>query len=531
MTRETQRAGGEGHRPTSPAGAVATPPRPPAISVRQAAKTYPGNVRAVRDVDLEIGAGSVHAFVGENGAGKSTLAKIIAGAVRPDAGDIRIDGEPIDPGDPKAALEAGVAMIYQEPAIVGTLSPVANVFLGQETSRLSKLSSSAMRDRYAQLCDDLGVTISPRAQTSALPRGKQRTLEVLRAQLRQAKVVIMDEVTGSLTGPEREGVYRVIRRLKERGVSVVLISHNLDEVIEVCDTVSVFRDGRHVLTRSTAGADTGTLINAMLGHELEKAQARVRKETEGAPRRARGAPALEVRGLTVPGKLEGVDLTLRDGEVLGLAGLVGSGRSTLLKTLVGAIHPAAGEMWVDGKAVRWPKGPSHALRRGILLAPEDRRSEGLVPEFSCAENIALPKLGRSLRAPSALITRRRLVRAAEGPADRASLARAKLAAPARTLSGGNQQKVVLAKVLDTRPKIVLLDEPFRGIDVGAKAQLLELISLLTADGLAVIVACEEIEELEALAERIAVLSGGSIRGVHPAGVGRELILRQMFPPS
>ncbi|MEZ5098614.1 MAG: sugar ABC transporter ATP-binding protein [Thermoleophilia bacterium] len=358
------------------------------MAFRAIDKRFPG-VHAVRSVDLDVGVGRIHGLVGENGAGKSTLVKLLTGVHLPDAGTIDVLGARLRAGDPVASRRAGVAAVYQETTIVPRLSPVANVFLGQDIRRLGMLSERAMAQRFAELRELVGVQLPETGPAGALSVGAQKAIEILRALQQGARVIVMDEPTAVMPPAERDAFYATARLLRDQGAAIVFISHNLDEVLDLCDAVTVMRDGERVLTRPAAELDRAALVEAMLGRALETTVAR-----PPADDRVGAAPVLRVRGLSLPGRLHGVDLDVRPGELLGVAGLVGAGRTSLLRSLSGLEPDASGAIEVAGEPRRWPRSPHESLKLGIALAPEDRRTQGLVLSLSAAENVVLPSLRR-----------------------------------------------------------------------------------------------------------------------------------------
>jgi ABC-type sugar transport system ATPase subunit len=497
-----------------------------AVRMRGLRKSFPG-VHALRGVDLDLSEGEVHGLVGENGAGKSTLAKMLSGGHALDGGTIEVFDEPLPPASPAAARRAGIAAIYQEPNIIPKLSPVANVFLGQTRTRNGFVRERQMRERFLEWTRLLGVSLPTGGPSGALSIGAQQSIEIIRALEQEARIVIMDEPTASLGPAEREALHRMIRLLQERGAAIIFISHKLDEVLELCDTVTVLRDGQKVVSTAARSASVDSLVAAMLGERLEvvlEQEARAHRRE----RRVTGDDVLRIEGLTVAGRLHGVDLSVHRGEILGIAGLVGSGRTTLLRALAGAEPSATGRMAVDARRVQWPTTPRQALRLGLALAPEDRRTQGLVLSLIAGENVVLPILGQL--TTGGFVRKRLLFRQAASAAAKVGFAQNRIRAPARTLSGGNQQKLMLAKSLSTTPKVLLVDEPVRGVDVGAKAEILSQLLQLAEQGMALIMVSEEIEELLALVDRVVVLRKGTVAGEF-AGEALEIepILRSMFP--
>jgi ABC-type sugar transport system ATPase subunit len=472
---------------------------PAAVRAVGVVKSFAG-VRALRGVDFELRAGEVHGLVGENGAGKSTLAKIISGAYSADEGELWADDTRLSTGSPREHAACGIAMVYQEPKLVAALPAADNVFLGKMPRRGPFIARGTAKRRLRQIADEVGIEIDPAANAGELTLAKQRMLDVIRALDSGADVLIMDEPSAALGPVERESLYRTIERLRERDVTILYISHDLDEVVQLCDRISVMRDGSLVATKLTGDWTTRALVEAMLGRDF------VVPERHKEVRSADTEEVLRVESLTVPGALEHVDLTLRGGEVLGIAGLVGSGRSTLLRSLAGAEPRAAGRLFLAGKEVAWPTTVRRALRYGIAFSPEDRRRYGLVLGLSGALNVALTNLRTVTEA--GLVRWRRLFRYAAGLVKPLAFDPARLKVAAAFLSGGNQQKLVVGRALGAGPRIVLLDEATAGIDVGAKSEMFGIIDRLAAEGLSIVFASSELEEVVEIADRILVIGRG-----------------------
>jgi ABC-type sugar transport system ATPase subunit len=390
---------------------------------------------------------------------------------------------------------------------------VANVFLGQTLSRRGGLlSERAMRDRFDELCARLEVSIPADVPARRLSVADQQLLEIMRALQAQARIILFDEPTAPLAPPEREGLFRVMRDLRADGVTMLFVSHNLDEVLQLADAVTVFRDGRRTQSGPAAQQTKTSLIGAMLGDTGHDAVLASVAEGAGAvhQRRATRSEVLRVADVSVPGALAGAELTVHAGEIVGIGGLVGSGRSTLLRALAGLVRPHEGDMWIDGDPVRWPRTVRESLRHGIALLPEDRKDQGLVLSRSAMENITLAALGKV--ASGSVISERAMRRAAGDVAEPYGFDTARLAETTRNLSGGNQQKLLLARWAHRPPRVLLADEPTRGIDVGAKAEILETLRGLAAQGLAVVLVSSELEEIVAIADRVVVLSHGRHAG-------------------
>jgi ABC-type sugar transport system ATPase subunit len=481
-------------------------------------KTFPG-VRALHDVDFDLCSGEVHGLVGANGAGKSTLVKIITGAYDADAGSVEVFGLQVRHGDLRARRRAGIAGIYQELEIVPELSAAANVFLGRPRRRGWFVSGSETRRAFRQLTTRLGLAIDPDVRAASLSVANQRMLEIMRALAADHRILIMDEPTDSLGPAERERLYETIRGLRLEGVATVYVSHQLDEVLALCDRVSVMRDGELVATEPVERWTKERLVTAMLGHALAKPPPRRRRLAE--------EEALRVEGLSVPGVLEDISFTLGRGEILGLGGLVGSGRTELLRALAGADPGARGRLFVSGRQRPWPRTVRSALAHGIALAPEERKSQGLVLSLSAAANVSLTDMQAVASGP-VLREGRRLRRAAEIMRPLVFDA-GRLREPASAFSGGTQQKLVVGKWLHRRPDVLLMDEFTRGIDVGAKAEMLAVVARLAAEGMSIILVSSELEELAEGADRVLVLARGRLIGELSHGdASVERILRLVF---
>jgi ABC-type sugar transport system ATPase subunit len=479
-----------------------------------------GGVQAVDGVSVTIGAGSVHGLVGENGAGKSTLAKMIGGVHSPDAGQLLVDGEPVHFHAPRDALARGIATIAQEIALVPAATVMDNVFLGLEPRTAGVIRRRDVRRRFDALNERTGFGLPADARVGSLRIADQQKVEILRAIARDARVILMDEPTAALTIDESRRLLDTIRRLAAEGTSIVLVSHYLEEVLDVCDTVTVMRDGKLVRTAPSAQESPETLVRAMIGRELDVLMPKRRPAAPDAP------VVLEARGLTRTGALSDVSLQVRAGEIVGLAGLVGSGRTEVARALFGADRFDRGEVLVEGRPVRL-RHPRDAVRRGIAMLPESRKEEGLVMLRSVRENTSLATVGDLTRAG---VVRRRAERAeVRELAGRVDVRAASIEQPVTGLSGGNQQKVLFAKWLARRPRVLIADEPTRGVDIGAKRQIHELIVELAAGGMAVVVISSEIEEVIGLSHRVLVMRAGRIVEELAADAAtQETVMRAAF---
>ncbi len=487
----------------------------PLLEMTGVEKSFPG-VRALRGVSFELAAGEVLAVVGENGAGKSTLIKVLSGAVEPDAGRVVVNGRELPPGDPAEARNAGVAVIYQEFSLVPALSAAENVFLGREPGRLGWLHRREERRRAAELFARLGVEVDPGAPVRSLTVAQQQAVEVAKALAADARVLVMDEPTAALTPPEADRLFAVIRELTRHGVGVVYISHRLAEVFGIADRVLVLRDGEQVATRPAREFTRDGLIELMVGRRLDQ---------EFPPRTpAVGGPRLVVRDLRRGDAVKGVSFEVRRGEVLGLTGLVGSGRTETARLIFGADRRDGGSVALDGRELDI-ESPRDAIRAGIALLTEDRKGQGLILAHPVRDNFALPNLG--LWSRLGVLDRGRERAAFAAAADRLRIKVADPGSPAGTLSGGNQQKLVLAKWLERDCEAVIFDEPTRGIDVGAKYEIYQLVNALADRGKAVLFISSELPEVLGMCDRVLVMHAGRITGeiTDAAAATQEDILR------
>jgi ABC-type sugar transport system ATPase subunit len=477
----------------------------PILRLREVSKVYPG-AHAVDHVDLELAASSVHALVGENGAGKSTLLKIISGAELPTEGTVEVDGRRVEFHHPIAARRLGVVAVHQELAILPALSAMANVFLGQEwRSSGLLLDTRGMRRRFHELCDELAVSINPLQLAGRLSIADQQSLEIMRGLQAEARILVLDEPTASLAVTEREALYANIRRLRAKNVAVLLISHDLDEVLALSDVITVMRDGRRVVTEPTVRWTKDRMVAAMLGATVAAAERSTRHQ-----RPTVASEALRAEDVRVPGSIQGVSLCANRGEILGIAGLVGAGRTELLRAMAGLEPASTGQLWINGRSARWPKGPRAARRLGIALAPEDRKSQGLVQPLPAYANVTLTVAGHASIGPMLIPSRERAH--AWSYASGMGVERERLGSVTRTLSGGNQQKLLLAKWIAAEVPILLIDEPTRGIDVGAKAEIFETLHRLAGQGLTILLVSSELEEVVEHSDRVLVLARGEVVG-------------------
>jgi rhamnose transport system ATP-binding protein len=464
-----------------------------------------GGVRALEAVSLRISRGSIHALVGENGAGKSTLGKIVSGVIAPDRGQVLLDGEPVAFHSPREAISRGVVLIAQELLLVPALTVAENVFLGTEPRRAGFLRRRALRRRYEELAGSVGFGLPADLPAGRLRTADQQKVEILRALSREARLIVMDEPTAALSRPDVVRLHEIIRRLARAGTTVVLVSHFLTEVLELADEVTILRDGQVVRTTPATSQTTESLLNAMLGRPVGATFPAKHAVTGQAPM------ALSVTGLRAPGVAD-VSFGVRAGEIVGLAGLVGAGRTEVARAVYRASRATAGTVLVaGGRALsggRFVAGPHRALDAGVAMIPESRKDQGLVPGRSITENVSLASLGGLSRF--GLVRRRAERRAVQGLLDQLSVRGPSQAAPVSTLSGGNQQKVLFARMLLRQPRVLIADEPTRGVDVGAKRAIYDLLTTLAAGGLGVLLISSDVEEILGLAHRVLVMRTGKI---------------------
>jgi len=474
----------------------------PILELTDIVKSY-GGVRALRGVSFNLMPGEVHAIVGENGAGKSTLIKAIAGAITPDSGMLRIDGKAIEKNTPGLARSLGVAVVYQQPSLFADLSVAENIGLRIESpSPWRILSWSDRRKRAVELLNEVGAAISPDAHVRDLSMPQQQLLEIAAAIGGNVKVLILDEPTASLGDQETENLIRVIARLRSRGVGLIYISHRLEELPRVADRVTVLRDGSHVQTRDMAGIDRAELIRLMVGRDL----ATVYPKTAVTP----GDVVLETTGLSCRfSGVKDVTLSVRAGEIVGLAGLVGAGRTELARVLFGIAPADRGGIRLNGSTVQI-NSPTQAIEHGLAYVPEDRRRHGVVQDLPVAFNISLAVLRQIARG--GLIDTNAERQLADSFVKQLGIKTDTVAALAGTLSGGNQQKVAVARWLATKPRVIILDEPTQGVDVGAKSEIYRLMSELARQGLAILMISSDLPEIFGMADRIIVMHAGRVVG-------------------
>ncbi len=479
----------------------------PILEVREVTKRFPGVV-ALDSVSFQLRAGEVHALVGENGAGKSTLIKVITGVHHPDGGKVLFDGQEVSFASPREAQEAGISTIYQEINLIPLRSVAQNVFLGREPRTSFGLTDTGRMNREAaELLDRYGIEADVTAPVRSLGTGVQQMVAIAKAVSMEARVVIMDEPTSSLEAHEVETLFRVIRQLREDGVGVVYVSHRLEELYEICERVTVLRDGKVVHVGDLTELPRLELIATMLGREVPESEQRT--AAYKAREATTGEPVLKAQDLTAHHAPKGVSIDVRRGEVVGLAGLLGSGRTETAKAIFGAQPLESGTVEIDGKNVN-PDSPGEAIKSGLAFLPEDRKAEGIIPDLSVRENIvaaALPRLSRG-----GFVSKKEQDELVERFMTRLNIKASSPDQPVGELSGGNQQKVMLARWLCLEPKVLILDEPTQGIDVGAKAEVQQLIAELAEGGLGVAMIDSEPEEIIEGSDRVVVLRDGTVAG-------------------
>jgi rhamnose transport system ATP-binding protein len=493
---------------------VTTDPAP-VISLEHAEKHF-GAVHALADGDIELFGGEVHGLVGENGAGKSTLVKILAGVHRPDSGRLLLDGEEAIFDNAKQSQAAGIAIIFQEPTLFPDLTVAENIFVGvQPLKRFRRIDGRRMRREASTLFEQLGVRLDPDRLARGLSIADQQLVEIAKALTTNARVIVMDEPTAALTTNEVQRLFRIVETLRARGNAVLFVSHRLEEIFELCQRVTVMRDGRHVWTKPIGELTVPSVIRAMVGRDMDALFPKLPTEP--------GRVVLQIERLTREGDFTDVSFVVRSGEIVALAGLVGAGRTEVARAIFGIDRWDAGSVEIDGRRLP-PGSPSAAMAAGIGLVPEDRRQQGLVMDFSIERNIALASLDTVRRG--GLIFRGAERSFARDWALRLRLKYARLTNPVWTLSGGNQQKTVLAKWLGRKPRLLIVDEPTRGIDVGTKAEVHRLLSELAAQGVAVLMISSELPEVLGMADRIVVLFEGRVtREFARADADEDAIMR------
>jgi len=484
-------------------------------------KTFPG-VRALKNVSFDLEKRDVHALVGENGAGKSTLMKVLSGVHQADSGVIKLNGEVVEPNGTRSMIDAGVGVIYQELNLIPHLSLAENVFIGREPLKKSgRIDWKKMREDFNELIKAFDVELNPRAPVASIGPAYQQVVEIVKALSLNAEILVMDEPTAALTGHEVDRLFEVIKQLQEKGVSIIYISHRLEEIWRVCNRVTVLRDGERIISEPLEELTIDKIIKSMVGRELEEQYPKQEVEIDGE--------ALRVEGLTKEGICEDVSFSARRGEILGFSGLVGAGRTEIMQLIFGYRKKDKGRVFLKGREVHI-KSPKDAVRYGIALIPEERGKQGLVLGQTVLDNIALPVLDRY--SNFGWINYAKLTKLTEDIVKEIGVRTPSLKQTVRNLSGGNQQKVVLSKWFVREADIYIFDEPTRGIDVGAKVEIYKLMQALAKEGAAVIMISSELPEVMNISDRILVVCRGKITGEYLYGEAtEEEVMRSAFGVS
>jgi ABC-type sugar transport system ATPase subunit len=487
------------------------------LSLREVSKRFPG-VLALDRVSFEIERGSCHAIIGENGAGKSTLGKILAGVYTPDGGEIYLEGRPIRPANPIGARALGIAMVHQELAFCPNLTVAENLCLGDLPSRVGWIDRRRMRDQARAMLQEIEADLDPDLSIDRLSTGQEQMVQIAAALGTQAQVIIMDEPTSSLSAHESEHLFHLLAQLKRRHITVLYVSHRMEEIFQLCDTLTVLRDGGHVATELVNQSNPNRVIHQMIGREVVSFTPRHLEQPLGEE-------VLKVENLCSPGKFSGINFTLRRGEVLGFAGLVGAGRSEIALAVFGVDPATTGRVWVRGRELPL-KSVAAALAAGVGLLPEDRKRQGLILTMNCRENASLAALKRLTRF--GFVEQRKENALVRRYGEQLRVKTPSLNAPIASLSGGNQQKIALAKWLARQCDTLIVDEPTRGIDVGAKTEIHHLLDDLACQGLALWLISSELPELMNLSRRILVLREGKIVGDLPRAQFSQATLMRLM---
>lgn len=487
------------------------------LEIRDVAKSF-GPVIALKRMNLTVRRGRVHTLLGENGAGKSTLMKILAGVFKPTSGTILLKGATYTPKDPRDARANGIAIVFQELSLSRNLSVAENIFANHEPSRFGFVRERELNAAADKLIDELGLPVDARAKVGDLSIAQRQLVEIAKGLSQPADVVILDEPTSSLSDSEAEILFSIIERLKARGTAVIYISHRMEEIMRLSDDITVVRDGEYVTTTEKSETTIERLIALMVGREMND----IYPPREAPRPSASVPPILETKNLSVAGKFNDVSIDVKPGEVLGLFGLVGSGRSDVMEALFGMLRPT-GEIRLDGEVITL-SSPTDAIRNGIAFVTENRKEEGLVLPHSVERNINMVALGQ-LAGPFGLMRSKAERSAAKAEVLRLAIKTASIDTVAGSLSGGNQQKIVLAKWLQTKPRILILDEPTRGVDVGAKFEIYRIIRELAANGAAILMVSSELPEVLGLSDRVAVMHNKHVAAIVDAdGLTPETVM-------
>ncbi len=485
------------------------------LKIKGLSKSFPG-VQALNNVDLTIKKGEIHALVGENGAGKSTLIKVMVGAYKKDAGEMYLDGQKRAFSSPTEAYRNGISVIYQETSLIPQLTVIQNVFLGMEyTTSFGVLDGKKVQQEYANVCQKMGFNLDPHVQVRNLGVAEQKLVEIVKALVHDSNFIIMDEPTDSLAINEIEHLFNIILELKAHRVTVLYITHSLEEVFRITDRITVLRDGQRITTVPTQAVNRNEIVEAMLGESLKEL-------TLLKSSKKRAEPALQVENLVRKDILHGISFQAYGGEILAITGLIGAGKTELARAIFRADKPDSGTISVHGKIVNI-SSPTDAVKNGICLIPEDRQHDGLILNLDLYKNITLPVLDKFVR--NGLLSRRKELDASIRYIDKLAIKALSVFQPVKYLSGGNQQKAVIAKWLEMKPKILIMDEPTRGIDVKAKAEVFRIMRELADSGVCVIFISSEVEEVFQVSDRILILRKGSISAGFQHGVKLEQVMQ------
>jgi ribose transport system ATP-binding protein len=477
--------------------------RIPVIEMKGISKSFSGN-KVLDRVDFQLLPGEVHALMGENGAGKSTLIKILTGIYERNEGTVTVKGNEVHFHNPKEAEQSGIAVIHQELNIIPSLTVFENMFLGKELTvgRFGFTKDKEMKQKTKEYLNRLGIDLDPNVEAGKLSVGQQQMIEIARAVAANTEVLIMDEPTAALTDREIEALFKVISSLKEQGVAIVYVSHRMEEIFQICDRISVLRDGQFIDVKEVATTNFDEIVKLMVGRQLgERFPERVTKI---------GGERFKVEGLTCKGSFENIHFSVNQGEVIGVAGLMGAGRTEIMQAIFGYRHLDSGKIFIDGKEVTI-KTPHDAIKAGIAFVTEDRKSQGLILDLSVRENFSITNLDKI--SAKSLISSQKEVSMVDEMIEKLRVKTSGRELSVKSLSGGNQQKIVIGKWLGMNPKILILDEPTRGVDVGAKKEIYQLINDLTKQGVAIIMVSSELPEILGMSDRILVIHEGKLAGV------------------
>lgn len=495
--------------------------RVPVLEMRHISKTF-GNTKALSDVSLTVHAGEVHALMGENGAGKSTLMKVLSGAYKADpGGDILIDGHHLVTGDPIKAKASGIAVIYQELSLAPNLSVAQNMFLGAEPSRFGVVDKAEMRKRAAPILQQLGTSFGPGQQVSTLSLGERQMVEIARALTTNARIIVMDEPTTSLTSRETDRLFEIIASLKAQGIAVIYISHRMEEIYQLADRVSVLRDSAYVGTLERKELSAAKLVSMMVGRDLSSFYKKEHRASNGDMQ-----IVLSIKDIGDDRRVHGCSFDAHAGEVLGIAGLVGSGRTELARLIFGADAKTTGSVMLDGRELSI-SGPRDALDAGVAYLTEDRKNLGLFLDMSISENINVGVIGEDSYS-AGILNFAKAKKRADKAVSSLSIRTRSTGINVGALSGGNQQKALIARLLETEPRVIILDEPTRGVDVGAKSEIYRIIDGLAQSGIAIVVISSDLPEIIGIADRVLVMReghiAGEVKGSAEQPVGQEAIM-------